>query len=1010
MANYVCTYGDLDKLLPKNLKQEFKGLFYNPDGTQRKDAWRMFYGKMTPEKLLSRFDIDIDNPTVRDAVAFDLVKLDDGSVSNDTTYTYPEHINYSSLEYERLLLHRNFRVNLVNLDPEWSNIKYRNRDERKRLRTVERVYQGARLSKSLLGYFKDILDSAFNEDTTPNENFDIGQVYVPFTNANDFTTEVSLIPNTHPDFRAVTSRAYYDMKYRKYRHLLAKYGITAISSFALVDPEKDKNHTGEYLVKVQRKIGESKYLYVVATIDSEGQIKDKPTFWSSNDNTILCVYRDDFNSDRTVPTRRGEWTPVERDIPMVKSTTSSHYSVFRQRIPDYELKYVRNYIQFKTRLEGMELCLKQLKRDIWRKEVQSSECFNKETIYIWKMFQELTKNKRKMELVNKYYDLVAEYDQLVMRRVKLVQTIDGKQAILNELLEKYNALDSSRLNEKMALGQKIKSVRLELDKTFVQALDQINDRLLAIKREVEKINDQIENSEQEKPEFDWGDDDKEALEARKQEVLQKVWNRIGSSSASTTTTEPQQVEEGETGEDETNLDDREILVKRERERDLPALASIASEELKKYVALTERWRGYMFNLGYELSQMKTMLTKCEDATIKVRRLVHNFKERMEETEEQVWDENHKLRDDFDFKGVALAGINDIILLHDWYACNAPEKTPEEMGMTEDEFTEFRKKCNKISFNLRKNQYAQMLAIRRTRLEDIVNNLKSKKDEDSGVLKWKDKYGWEAKKEQDLLLDMQTGKKEQKKTLRRSVQMFARVESQIVDIFEIPAKPQSRKPDLSQFTSREKELEEREHLVAKYRKDLAKLEKRTVSYLKDIGIIKNKEDLENLVVESKVVNTGSNFNEEVKRLEKLKGRLDESKGKLLSQRDSLKSILDSITKVDLEVAKLKEENSKIFNVCLTMKNRQARTGMLMRKLDNEKRIEELSQLSRKTRKDHLEDLSKLEKMRQEVDERQSEFDRAVSGFRKDVNVSEQDIANLMVGIYNRFQDEILNGEK
>ena len=668
---------------------------------------------------------------------------------------------------------------------------------------------------------------------------------------------------------------------------------------------------------------------------------------------------------------------------MVKSTTSSHFSVFRQRIPDYELKYVRNYIQFKTRLEGIELCLKQLKRDIWRKEVQSSECFNKETIYIWKMFQELTKNKRKMELVNKYYDLVAEYDQLVMRRVKLVQTIDGKQAILNELLDKYNALDSSRLNEKMALGQKIKSVRLELDKTFVQALDQINDRLLAIKREVGEINDQIENSEQEKPEFDWGDDDKESLEARKQEVLQKVWNRVGSSSASTTTTEPQQVEEGEAGEDETNPDDREILVKRERERDLPALASIASEELKKYVALTERWRGYMFNLGYELSQMKIMLTKCEDATIKVRRLVHNFKERMEETEEQVWDENHKLRDDFDFKGVALAGINDIILLHDWYACNAPEKTPEEMGMTEDEFTEFRKKCNKISFNLRKNQYAQMLAIRRTRLEDIVNNLKSRKDEDSGVLKWKDKYGWEAKKEQDLLLDMQTGKREQKKTLRRSVQMFARVEPL---------------------------LERQEKLSIEYRKDLAKLENRTVNYLKDIGIIKNKEDLENLVVESKVVNSGSNFNEEVKRLEKLKGRLDEAKGKLLSQRDSLKSILDSITKVDLEVAKLKEENSKIFNVCLTMKNRQARTGMLMRKLDNEKRIEELSQVSRKTRKDHLEDLSKLEKIRAEVDERQSEFDKAVSGFRNSVNVSEQDIANLMVGIYNRFQDEILNGEK
>ena len=367
--------------------------------------------------------------------------------------------------------------------------------------------------------------------------------------------------------------------------------------------------------------------------------------------------------------------------------------------------------------------------------------------------------------------------------------------------------------------------------------------------------------------------------------------------------------------------------------------------------------------------------------------------------------------DFDFKGVALAGINDIILLHDWYACNAPEKTYADMGFAnEDDFTEFRKMCNKISFNLRRNQYAKMLALRRTSLEDIVNNLKSGKDKNNGVLEFKDKYGWEAKKEQDLLLDMQTGKKEgQKKTLRRSVKMFARVESQIVDIFETPAKPQSRKPDLSQFTSQEKELEEREHLVEKYKKDLAKLENRTVNYLKDIGIIKNKEDLEKLVVENKVVNSERDFQQEIRKLELLKDRLDESKANLLSQRDSLKSILDSITKIDVEISNLKDENSKIFNACLTMKNRQARTTMLMRKLDNERRIEELSQISRKTRKEHLDDLSKLEKMRVEVDERQNEFDGAVGSFKRTVQIDEHDMTNLMIGIYNRFQDEILGKE-
>ena len=119
----------------------------------------------------------------------------------------------------------------------------------------------------------------------------------------------------------------------------------------------------------------------------------------------------------------------------------------------------------------------------------------------------------------------------------------------------------------------------------------------------------------------------------------------------------------------------------------------------------------MFNLGYELNQLKTMKTMCEDATIKVRRLVHNFKEKMEDVESQVWDENHELRKDFSFTGIAQASLREIILLHDWYATNAPEKTAEEMGFaSEDDFMEFRKRCNKIAYNLRKNQYAHMLAM------------------------------------------------------------------------------------------------------------------------------------------------------------------------------------------------------------------------------------------------------------------------------------------------------------
>ena len=66
---------------------------------------------------------------------------------------------------------------------------------------------------------------------------------------------------------------------------------------------------------------------------------------------------------------------------------------------------------------------------------------------------------------------------------------------------------------------------------------------------------------------------------------------------------------------------------------------------------------------------------------------------------------------------------------------------------EDEFMAFRKRCNKISYNLRKNQYAQSLAVKIDRLERLVEAANNKLDS-IDELKYKDKYGWEAKKEQD----------------------------------------------------------------------------------------------------------------------------------------------------------------------------------------------------------------------------------------------------------------------
>lgn len=68
--------------------------------------------------------------------------------------------------------------------------------------------------------------------------------------------------------------------------------------------------------------------------------------------------------------------------------------------------------------------------------------------------------------------------------------------------------------------------------------------------------------------------------------------------------------------------------RREALSPIPVLEGIDVTKLLILVRETERWRDYMLNLGYELNQLTEMKVKCSDATIKVRRLVHNFEERM----------------------------------------------------------------------------------------------------------------------------------------------------------------------------------------------------------------------------------------------------------------------------------------------------------------------------------------------------------------------------------------------
>ena len=187
-----------------------------------------------------------------------------------------------------------------------------------------------------------------------------------------------------------------------------------------------------------------------------------------------------------------------------------------------------------------------------------------------------------------------------------------------------------------------------------------------------------------------------------------------------------------------------------------------------------------------------------------------------------------------------------------------------------------------------------------------------------------------------------------------------------------------------------------------------LESRTMDYLKDIGLANNVQDLEGLVVRGRALRSEVDVPSEIAKLESLKNRLDDSKELMFKQRDSLKGILESVEKMEGEIERLHDENTNILNQCMSLKGkRKQRNNLLLRKLENERRIQDLNHDIKKYKSRHLDDLSSLERMREEVDSCQMEYDNAVEAFKRDIGFNKDDIANLMVGIYNNFQDEILD---
>lgn len=334
---------------------------------------------------------------------------------------------------------------------------------------------------------------------------------------------------------------------------------------------------------------------------------------------------------------------------------------------------------------------------------------------------------------------------------------------------------------------------------------------------------------------------------------------------------------------------------------------------------------------------------------------------------------------------------------------------------DDEFLEFRKKCNRISLDLRKHQYTDMLYGMELNLQESINDLRDKL-ESRGILKYKDKYGWEAKADEKVEKVWSISDVDSKvvRGLKTMAIAYERLKDVIVEK-KPRSVPSSSKRDntiseLKEYHNADIQLKQREFDEKQYQKDFEKVTERTVNYLIDIGMIKSQDELENLALRNKVMmNSDVNVYEELECVRVLKETLDGAVDKMKKHRGQIQKIIDRVYDAEKKIRELKLRNKEIFNSCIYQSNKQVRNKLLLEKLENEQTISKLTYIVNTTRKDNLEDFTTLEKLRDNVDNCQRNYDKKVREFKLNVGVNQEVVNNLVMHIYNKYQDEILDKE-
>jgi hypothetical protein len=144
------------------------------------------------------------------------------------------------------------------------------------------------------------------------------------------------------------------------------------------------------------------------------------------------------------------------------------------------------------------------------------------------LMQEFAQNQEIMQLAIKYNNLVAEYDDIFVRKCQLESERVDRQRVVDELVAEYNSLSragskvDANLDKKMELGQKIKALKLDIGVSIDKSIEAIDKRRLAIYDEVREINEQVRNAKIGPDKVQFEDSDKDAVQQFVHELKTKL--------------------------------------------------------------------------------------------------------------------------------------------------------------------------------------------------------------------------------------------------------------------------------------------------------------------------------------------------------------------------------------------------------------------------------------------------------------------------------------------------------